>query len=331
MPMTPSYCARCGSALKMRMIEDRARAVCPACDTVFYENPLPVAASIVLNDLREVLLVKRRRQPHKGQWCLPMGFAEMGETISAAGLRELKEETGIDAIVLRLLDADSVESSYYGDLLIVTFEMQKAGGRERPGDDAEDVRYFPLESPPKLAFSSNRKALVACAAAHRESWAIADSFLSLHSDKEGAMLSDALVNLIEQRADEIAGLWLVEVRTSPTTRSYANVDPDQLMARAAAAISQFGRWLKGDETANEIKAFYRLLARDRKQQGFGVHELVSSITLLKRTLWTFARSQGIWERPIDMYRVLELSRRMAAFYDKAIYHVTLGYETNHTD
>ncbi len=97
MSVKPDYCARCGQAVVTRVVCDRQRVVCPACETVFYENSLPVAASIVLNERREVLLVKRKREPHKGKWRLPMGFAEMGETIADAAVRELKEETGVNA------------------------------------------------------------------------------------------------------------------------------------------------------------------------------------------------------------------------------------------
>jgi 8-oxo-dGTP diphosphatase len=326
MPLKPNYCARCGHVVVTRFVDDRPRVVCPACDTVFYENPLPVAAAIVLNDRREVLLVKRRREPHKGEWCLPMGFAEMGETIAAAARRELREETGIDARAVRLLDADSFESTHYGDLLIVTFEMKKVGGNEQPGDDAEAVRYFPIAQHPPLAFSSNEKALRACATAYLQSWAIQDSFVTLQTDEDKAMLSDALVTLIQERAEEIARLWLEDVCSNPTTRSYRTVDRDQLLERGSLAISQFGRWLRGRESADEVKAFYRILAKERKMQGFEAHELLSSLTLLKKNVWTFVRAQDVWKQPIDVYRLLELSIRMALFFDKAMYHAARGFD-----
>ena len=70
--------------------------------------------------------------------------------------------------ILRLLDADSFDSDFYGKLLIVTFEMEKVGGAELAGDDAEEVRYFPIAKLPRLAFSSNDKAVRFCAAAHEE-------------------------------------------------------------------------------------------------------------------------------------------------------------------
>ncbi len=324
--MKPSYCTLCGRPTATQVIDDRPRTVCSACGHILYENPLPVAAAVVLNDRREVLLVKRRNPPHAGEWCLPMGFAELGETIAAAARRELREETGLDGRVLRLLDADSLESSHYGDLLIVTFELQKVGGREQPGDDAADLAYFPISRHPPLAFRSNEKALGACVALHHESWAIQDSFASLQSDEDKSLLSDALVALIQEHAADVARLWLADVRSSRSTQSYATVSPGPLVERACQALSQFGRWLKGREAAGEVKAFYLALAHERQAQGFQLHEVLSSLTLLKKQVWSFARSQGVWQRPIDVYRVLELDRRIAAFFDGALVYTALGYE-----
>ena len=106
-----------------------------------------------------MLLVKRGILPNKGMWCLPIGFAEMGETIAEAALRELHEETGVVGRVSRLIDAASWSSGFYGDLLVVTFEVEKVSGDETPGDDAEDVAYFPIDQLPPLAFPSNEKAI----------------------------------------------------------------------------------------------------------------------------------------------------------------------------
>ena len=99
------------------------------CGTVFYQNPLPAAGALVLDDLRRVLLVKRKYPPSEGMWCLPIGFAELGETIAEAALRELHEETGVTGRVVRLIDAESSwTGAFYGDVLVVTFEVEKLLG-----------------------------------------------------------------------------------------------------------------------------------------------------------------------------------------------------------
>lgn len=325
MPVKANYCGQCGAPLDTRIVEDRPRDVCSKCGKVSYENPLPVAASVVLNEEREVLLVKRKRDPHKGMWCLPIGFAETGETISQAACRELQEETGIEGRVLRLLDSDSFDSDFYGDLLIVTFELEKTGGVEQAGDDAEAVAYFALDELPELAFSSNEKALAVCAQVHEEEWAIQDSFESLQADEGDALLSDALVALVRDHAEDITRLWRAEVRSNPSTLSYRTVDPEHLMERGDTAVTQFGRWLKGHEAEEEVRIFYRMLGQERKSQGFALHEVLSSLTLLRKHMWTYALSQGVLTRPIDVYRLLELNRRIALFFDKAIYHTARGF------
>ncbi|MFH1416734.1 MAG: NUDIX domain-containing protein [Planctomycetota bacterium] len=325
MPLKAKYCSQCGESVAVREIDGKHRDVCPSCDTVFYQNPLPVASSVVLNKDRQVLLVKRRNEPHKGMWCLPIGFAETGETIADAAGRELKEEAGIEARKVRLLDSDSFESEFYGDLLIVSFEMEKVGGEEAPGDDAEEVRYFPLDVLPPLAFSANKRAIDVCVEAHRDEWAIRDSFDGLQSEEDRELLSDALVSLIRDHAEEVTRGWFDEVRSNPTTASYQKVDPNDLFAGVYGTLSRFGGWLKGDEADEEVRSFFRSLGRRRHSQGCAVHEVISSLTLLRKHVWMFARGQGVWERPIDMYRVLELSRRIAHFFDKAMYHMTVGF------
>ena len=90
---------------------------------------LPVASTIVVNDKREVLLVKRKKDPYRGMWCLPIGFAESGEEVREAALRELEEEAGITGEIVRLIDVDTIDNYFYGSLAIVTYEVKMTGGR----------------------------------------------------------------------------------------------------------------------------------------------------------------------------------------------------------
>jgi ADP-ribose pyrophosphatase YjhB (NUDIX family) len=326
MPLKPKFCTQCGQPVITRDVVGTPRVVCPSCETIHYENPLPVAAALVLNERREVLLVRRARPPHKGQWCLPMGFAEMGETIADAAARELKEEAGIDARTLRLLTTHSTGSDHYGDLLIVTFEMEKAGGVEQAGDDADDVRYFPLGTHPPLAFESNENALHACAAAHLEAWEMHDSFVRLQAEQDQGLLADTLIAAIEEGAKDIAAGWLDEVRQNPTTQRYRELAPDGLVNNATLAVSHFGCWFKDPATDQEVKEFYRQVAHERKRQGFLAHEVLSSLSLLKKQVWHYARAQSTVESPLDIYRMLEFNRLMALFFDKATYHLVRTFE-----
>ena len=330
---------------------DRPRDVCSVCATVFYQNPLPAAGALVLDDQRRVLLVKRKFPPAEGMWCLPIGFAETGETIAEAALRELLEETGVTGRVVRLIDVDSSYGEFYGDVLVVTFEVEKLLGMEHPGDDAAEVDYFPMDQLPVLAFPHNETAIRLCADLHRDEWAIHDSFRHLEEGVAGAegtaggesapeaaaahapgarspgapMLSDSLIGFVNESIPLVARLWLADVRSSHTTASYARLDPDTLLAECTTSLRQLGRWLEGESTEEQIKQSFRDLGARRQSQEIPLHELLSATMLLKRQIWAHARSQGVWQRPMEMYRVMELQSRFAMFFDRAVYHSARGY------
>jgi mutator protein MutT len=72
------------------------------------ERPI-VAVGAVVVDGDRVLLVKRGQEPLKGQWSLPGGVVEIGETLDAALVREIREETGVDIVVGPVIDVlDSI-------------------------------------------------------------------------------------------------------------------------------------------------------------------------------------------------------------------------------
>ena len=87
------HCKQCGTAVSYRLPGDgdtRERAVCPACHTIHYENPLNVVGTIpVWED--KVLLCKRNIEPRLGKWTLPAGFMELGETVAEGAARETRD------------------------------------------------------------------------------------------------------------------------------------------------------------------------------------------------------------------------------------------------
>ena len=91
------------------------------------------------------------------------------------------------------------------------------------------------------------------------------------------------------------------------------------------ALSQFTEWLRATASDDEIGKFYRRIGALRAAQHVGPHEILSGLTLLRKHVWTWARDNGVWEKPIDVYRVLELNRRIVLFFDKALYQVAVGY------
>jgi ADP-ribose pyrophosphatase YjhB (NUDIX family) len=151
------YCPVCAGTLKREPIEGYKRLQCLACGEIVYENPKSSVAILCRNDQNEILLVLRRVDPGAGLWCLPGGFIEMGETVQQAALRELKEETGLIAEIVRVVDAASKLNGYYGDVVVVAFEAKITGGVLCAGDDASDARFFPLNTLPTIAFGSHER------------------------------------------------------------------------------------------------------------------------------------------------------------------------------
>jgi len=160
--MTPGkykYCPHCGHELKEIVVERRLRKRCQKCKRMFYVNPLPVVSSILVNTENEVLLVLRKNDPYKDMWCLPMGFAEVDENIQQAALRELEEEANLTGCVIRLIDAETEHNLFYGNIVILAYEVENTGGELKAGDDAKDARFFPINDLPELPFKANLTAI----------------------------------------------------------------------------------------------------------------------------------------------------------------------------
>ena len=98
------YCSHCGSAdlaLKVPAGDSLPRFVCPACDTIHYQNPKIVVGCLPVWEDR-VLLCRRAIEPRLGRWTLPAGFLENGETLGAGAMRETLEEANARVELLPL-------------------------------------------------------------------------------------------------------------------------------------------------------------------------------------------------------------------------------------
>jgi 8-oxo-dGTP diphosphatase len=108
------------------------------------------AAGIVCLRGDEVLLVRRAKPPRAGEWSLPGGRIEWGERAVDAALRELREETGVEAEIVGLIDVvDGIFTSRtsgecWGHYLLVDYAARLLSGEPRAGDDAAEARFAPI-------------------------------------------------------------------------------------------------------------------------------------------------------------------------------------------
>jgi len=119
---------------------------------------LPSASALVIKG-REVLLVRRGREPEPTSWSLPAGLIEFGEKAEEAAIRETYEETGILVDVKGLLGVyDLIGPDYH--YVVICFRCEAVGGELRPGPDVEDAMWFDVDELKKLELMSvTRKAL----------------------------------------------------------------------------------------------------------------------------------------------------------------------------
>ena len=159
MPFMPNFCPRCATPLVQAEDHGTVRPTCPACGFIWYRNPVP-AAGVILVEAGRVLLVRRRWDPRAGAWCLPAGFMEAGEHPEQSALRELQEETGVIAQLTGLFGVYAGFDDPRVRAVLILYLGTITGGEQRPGDDAIELEWFPLDAlPADLAFASHRQAL----------------------------------------------------------------------------------------------------------------------------------------------------------------------------
>ncbi len=109
-----------------------------------YRNPKPTIDMTVIRD-DEILLVKRAREPFNGSWVFPGGFIDYGETAEAAAVREVMEETGIEAEVVGILGVYSAPDRDPREHHVNTvFIGRYISGEAKGGDDAADAEWRKL-------------------------------------------------------------------------------------------------------------------------------------------------------------------------------------------
>ena len=138
------------------------------------ENLRPVpAVGIVCFRGDEVLLIRRGTPPKQGEWSLPGGRVEPGEPVRKAALRELLEETGVQAKLIDLIDVvDAIFNNRAGDLItrhyvLIDFVAEWVSGDPVAGDDAADAQFFHLSDLASLDLWDETLRVIHAAAARR--------------------------------------------------------------------------------------------------------------------------------------------------------------------
>ena len=153
MNQPPEYCPYCGTAVSPVDSPMTAEAVdtamiyeCEACDDYVFYNPTPGGSAAVV-DGDSILLVEDFRSP--GEWKLPSGRMELGETPREGVARELAEETGLavdpEDLVYFYDEAGEPVSEQYMVGIDYAVHRDDTSGRLEAASDATDAQFFTPE------------------------------------------------------------------------------------------------------------------------------------------------------------------------------------------
>ena len=149
---------------------------------LYPERPI-VGVGVLVFRGEEVLLVKRGKPPRLGQWSIPGGMQQIGESVAEAAARELREETGVEAEIKEVIAVvDSINRDEDGRVkyhyTLVDLWAEWRAGEAMAGDDAAEVAWVALDrlAPYRLWHETAR--LIVLAAARRK--AAAESAPSIH-------------------------------------------------------------------------------------------------------------------------------------------------------
>jgi ADP-ribose pyrophosphatase YjhB (NUDIX family) len=161
--MRHSHCGYCGTAYAAGSGWPRT---CPGCGEMAWDNPLPVGVALlpVRTDAGTGLVVVRRGiQPGYGKLGLPGGFMETGESWREAVVRELREETTIEAdpAGVRLFDVQSTPVT--GHRLVVFGLLPERDAADLPPmmPTDETLEWFVVTEPQELVFDTHTRAMAA--------------------------------------------------------------------------------------------------------------------------------------------------------------------------
>ncbi|MDP8203880.1 MAG: NUDIX hydrolase [Candidatus Tenebribacter mawsonii] len=153
-----NYCQKCGSKMELQTDhEAKMRPKCTNCDWIFYKNPIPASACVIINDKNEIVIIKRKFEPNAGGWALPSGYVEIDQTPAECAIDEMKEETGLQGEVIVQLGYDTEFSPIYEKVISFGFLMKITGGELLAGDDAAEAHYVGFNNLPEIAFPSHVK------------------------------------------------------------------------------------------------------------------------------------------------------------------------------
>jgi 8-oxo-dGTP diphosphatase len=134
---------------------DKMNGTVQTLSSLGMRTPLVAADGLIEID-KKLVLIRRKFYPYEGKLALPGGMVEYDERVEDAVRREMKEETGLDVEIVKLLGVYSEPGrDPRGHVVSAAYILKKVGGELRSGDDAEAIELVDIDDIPDLAFDHN--------------------------------------------------------------------------------------------------------------------------------------------------------------------------------
>lgn len=239
-----------------------------------YPDAVRVGVGVVVWRGDRVLLVRRGRPPRLGEWGLPGGGQEVGETLFEAAVREVREETGVTIEPLQILTAvDGITRDEEGRVrfhyTLIEVAAEWRAGEPRPSDDVTDVRWAGLEEVEELVAWDETRRIIELAARSRPS--AAPRLKSRPSI--GRLMRSPLGSLIARPWFDDVTLRLLRDWVFPMWRS----------------------WAAAQEAGGDVERFCRSLGIDPAELG-RANRLAGTLTEVERAKARAVAADREWER-----------------------------------
>lgn len=157
------FCPRCGHPLKLVTTADGQSLRCSKDNSVFYQNPHSAVSVAIMNDAKQMLFIRREVDPRKGDWDLPGGFVNWGESPETAIVREIQEELSVPLTITRVLGTAHDWYPFNGlDVSVNTTIFQGTiEGAIKPNEEIQSLHWLNQSELPTdhISFDSVRKAI----------------------------------------------------------------------------------------------------------------------------------------------------------------------------
>jgi hypothetical protein len=139
------------------------------------------------------------------------------------------------------------------------------------------------------------------------------------------MIALRLTRFVEEHSDELAAGLTRRIQASNRSQALRRVPVSELHESCHEIYRHLGDWLL-NKTDHDIERVYKHLGARRASQGVALADVLWALFQTKEQLWGFLEREGMYAQPHDLFGELELLRLLDQFFDRAVYHATVGYE-----